>query len=97
MNPNLKIHYAKHLKNRLALRNIEYDLPKIVYQNAEERYFDNETGHLIAVMETDLYGKPRELMVAYEKKKDIITLLTIHPLKSEQKNNRIKRDRWRKI
>ena len=97
MKPNLKIQYAKHLENRLSLRNIEYDLPKIVSQNAEERYFDNETGHLIAVMEKELYGKIRELMVAYEKKKDKITLLTIHPLKPGQKDNRIKSERWRKL
>jgi len=92
----LSIEYSKHLKNRLIIRNMEYDLPKIVYQNAE-RYFDNETGHLIAVMEKELYGKIRDLMVAYEKKKDKITLLTIHPLKPGQKNNRIKCERWRKL
>ena len=97
MNPNLKIKYAKHLKNRLALRNIEYDLPKKVFQSAEERYFDNDTGHLIAVMEKELYGKARELMVAYEKENDTITLLTIHPLKPGQKDNRIKSERWRKL
>ncbi|MBW1698667.1 MAG: hypothetical protein JRK26_17925 [Deltaproteobacteria bacterium] len=93
----MKVQYAKHLKNRLSLRNIEYDIPKKVFQNADERYFDNETGHLIAVSESELYGKTRELMVAYEKEDDTITLLTIHPLKRGQKNKRIKNKRWRRF
>lgn len=97
MKSDQKIGYAKHLRNRLSIRDIDYDLTKIIFQNAEERYFDNETGYLIAVMEKDLYGKIRELMVAYEERKDKITLLTIHPLKLGQKNNRITKGRWRKL
>jgi hypothetical protein len=36
-------------------------------------------------------------MVAYIVDNDIIKLLTIHPLKGGQKENRIKSGRWRKI
>jgi len=48
-------------------------------------------------METELYNKYREVMVAYEIKGDAAILLTIHPLKENQKDNRIKSGRWRKI
>ena len=48
-------------------------------------------------MEIELYNKLREVMVAYIVDQDIAKLLTIHPLKEEQKENRIKSGRWRKI
>jgi hypothetical protein len=58
---------------------------------------DQETKHLIATMEIELYNKPREVMVAYIIEKDTVRLLTIHPLKDGQKENRIKSGRSRKI
>lgn len=93
----MQIKYSKHLENRLQLREIEHDLPKVIAEHAEERYFDNETGHLIAIMKTELYNKIREVMVAYVMKEKCVTLLTLHPLKEGQKNNRVKSGRWRKI
>ena len=48
-------------------------------------------------MAADLYGKPREVMVAYVIEGDCVKLLTIHPLKEGQKENRIVSGRWRKI
>jgi len=93
----VKIEYSEHIKNRLELRGIPYDLPKKVFEQAEERYFDRETGYSIAVMKVGLYNKNREVMVAYAKEEDCAKLLTIHPLKEGQKENRIKKNRWRKI
>lgn len=93
----MQISYSQHLKNRLSLRKIEYDLPKIIFEQSKERYFDEKTGHLIAVMETELYNKNREVMVAYIIEGDCAKLLTIHPLKEGQKENRVKTGRWRKI
>ena len=93
----MKIEYSKHIKNRLKLRRIEHELPKKVFEQAEERYYDKETGHLIAVMEVDLYDKNREVMVAYIIQEDCVKLLTIHPLKEGQKENRINAGRWREI
>ena len=93
----MKIEYSKHIKNRLKLRRIEHELPKKVFEQAEERYYDKETGHLIAVMEVDLYDKNREVMVAYIIQEDCVKLLTIHPLKEGQKENRINAGRWSEI
>jgi hypothetical protein len=93
----MKIEYSEHIKNRLKLRRIEYELPKKVFEQAEGRYYDRETGHLIAVMNVDLYDKNREVMVAYIIQEDCVKLLTIHPLKEDQKENRINAGRWRKI
>jgi len=93
----MKIEYSEHIKNRLGLRRIEHELPRKVFEQAEERYYDKETGHLIAVMNVDLYDKNREVMVAYIIQEDCVKLLTIHPLKEGQKENRINVGRWREI
>lgn len=85
----MQIKYSRHIETRLSLRKIEHDLPRRIYENAEERFIDTETGHLIAVMKAVLYGKEREIMVAYKQEDADVKLLTIHPLKEGQKENRI--------
>ena len=93
----MQIKYSKHIEIRIAMRKIEYNLPKEIYKNAEERFVDTETGHTIAVKKTILYGKERDVMVAYRHEDIDVKLLTIHPLKEGQKENRIQSGRWRKI
>jgi hypothetical protein len=55
------------------------------------------TGYLIAIIKTELYGKLRDVMVVYVMEEDCANLLTVHPLKEGQKENRIKSGRWRKL
>ncbi len=93
----MQIKYSKHLEQRLSLRRIDYDLPKKIFDQSSERYIDEETKHFIATMETEIYNKRREVNIAYVVEGDIIRLLTIHPLKEGQKENRIESGRWRKI
>jgi len=93
----MRIEYSNHITTRLNLRSIEHDLPQKIFEEADERYFDNDTGHLIAVMKTSLYNKIREVMVAYSIDQDCATLLRIHPLKEGQKETRINTGRWRKM
>jgi len=93
----MKVEYSEHIKNRLKFREIDYDLPKIIFEQSEDKYFDTETGYFIAVMNVDLYNKNREVMVAYTFYEDYVTLLTIHPLKEGQKEKRINTGRWREI
>lgn len=91
------IKYSRHIETRVALRKIEFDLPKRIYENAKERFTDTETGHTIAVIQAVLYDRERDIMVAYRHEGEDVTLLTIHPLKEGQKENRIQSGRWRKI
>jgi hypothetical protein len=93
----MQIIYTQHIENRIRLREIEYDLPRRIVEQAEERYFDNATGHFIAIMKTELYNKTKEVIVAYIVDENCLKLLTIHPLKERQKKNRIASGRWRKI
>jgi hypothetical protein len=93
----MNIEYSTHLRHRLALRGISHDLPYQIYVQSNERYHDAETGHSIATMRTILNGKMREVMVAYEIEEQTVSLLTIHPLKEGQKENRLKAGRWRRL
>jgi len=93
----MQIIYSRHIENRLRLRQIEYDLPKRIIEEAKENYYDNETGHSIATMKTEINNKIKEVIVAYTVEGEILKLLTIHSLKKGQKENRIKSGRWRKI
>jgi len=93
----MKITYCKHLENRLILRKIPRDLPLKVFQEADERFINGETGNYIAVKKGEYFGKERDMMVAYDEKVGGIEIITIHPLKKEQKENRIKSGRRRKI
>lgn len=85
------------MENRLTVRKISHELPNQIYEGSHERYFDIETGHTVATMSVVLYGKLREVMVAYDLKEQIVRLLTIHPLKEGQKENRLNSGRWRRI
>lgn len=76
---------------------MEYDLPKRIFEQSKEKYYDNETRHFITTMKVKLYDKFKEVMIAYVFEEDCVKLLTIHPLKEGQKENRLKTGRWRKI
>jgi hypothetical protein len=93
----MKIIYSEHLKKRLEVREIDEDLPRRIFEQSGERYFDAGTGHSIAIMVVELYGKKREVMLAYAIEEDCAKLLTTHPLKQKQKEARISSGRWRQI
>jgi len=48
-------------------------------------------------MRVNLYSKIREVMIAYVIEGGCVTLLTIHPLRENQKENRLQTGRWREI
>jgi hypothetical protein len=93
----MQVKYSKHLKTRLGLRKIGYDLPQQIFEKAEERFMDTLTGHSIAVAKVVIYDKERDVMVAYKHEEVDVRLLTIHPLKEGQKDNRVKTGRWRRL
>ena len=93
----MQIKYSKHIEYRLSLRRMDYNLPKRIFEQSNKRYIDEETGYLVATMTVELYNKPRDVMIAYTMQEDLVKLLTIHPLKEGQKDNRVKSGRWRRI
>lgn len=93
----MTVEYARHLEIRLKLRAIERDMPERIYREASRRYADTQTGHLIAVGRAVLYDKERDVMVAYREYAGHVKILTIHPLKEGQLENRLAAGRWRAI
>lgn len=61
-------------------------------QNAREYYFDKKTGYYVAIADVGYKERKREFIVAFEIG-DEITLIMIHPIRTEQKVNRIKSGR----
>ena len=93
----MKINYTAHLEFRLKIRNIPHDLPREIFQQAKEHYHDNLTKHCIAIHPVEVEGKIREMALTYDKEKGLVEIITIHPLKSYQKESRINSGRWKKI
>jgi hypothetical protein len=92
-----RIIYTAHLKYRIEKRRISPDIPKTIYQHSDEKYFDAATGHKVAVYRLDYSGSERDMMIAYDEFEDKIEIVTVHPLKWMQKQQRIKTKRWVRI
>jgi hypothetical protein len=72
-------------------------LPKKIFREAKEHYYDNLTGHYVAIQKLEFGNKTREFALTYDKKEDAIEIITVHPLKVYQKMTRINSGRWQKI
>lgn len=94
-----RIEYSDHLKHRIKIRELPYGLARDILIFAVERYYDKITHHFIAVGKSKYKGKEREFAVAYreDQSNEIVKVITIHPLKTKQKENRIKSGRWQKL
>ena len=93
----MDIIYTAHLKFRLKARNIPFLLPKRIFREAKEHYYDNLTSHCVAVHKLEFNSKIREFALTYDKKENAIEIITVHPLKTYQKMARINSGRWQKI
>ena len=89
--------HSPHLELRLKIREIPRSLPRRIYQNSHEHYFDKETGKNIAIEKVRFKVRLREMTVVYEEREDEIRLITVHPLKVLQRIRRIKSGRWQRI
>ena len=93
----MEIKYSGHLKRRLILRRIPEELPKIIFNEYDEKYFDNETENFVLIKKVEFLKRTRDMMIVYGEGEGKIEIITIHPLKKFQKDNRIKTGRWKKI
>jgi hypothetical protein len=92
-----EIIYTSHLEFRLKTRNIPYDLPRRVFEQAEAHYYDNLTRHYIAIHRVRFQGKLREMALTYDKGGNVVEMITIHPIRPRQKQNRIGSGRWKRL
>jgi len=81
----------------LEMRQFPEDLPRIIFEEADRRYRDRETGHLIAVKRVRLRRRERIVMVAYDQIEEGVEIVTIHPIREEQETLRVRGGRWNRI
>jgi hypothetical protein len=91
-----EITYSDHLKFRLKIREINNNIPKLIFENSKEHYYDSLTGYNVCVSEINYKGKQREMVVVYEETTSKIKLITIHPLQLHEKLNKLNSGRWQK-
>jgi hypothetical protein len=72
-------------------------LPKQIWLESKERYYDRATQHSIAVMTCEIKERLREFALSYDEKEGVIQLITVHPIKVLQKLSRIKTGRWQRL
>jgi hypothetical protein len=89
-----QIKYTGHLKLRLGLRKIPEEYPEIIYRSPEQTYYDTAEDTFIAIKNLPYNKKVRPMMIAYEEKKGIVEIITIHPITEEKIINRTMRGRW---
>ncbi|OGW94455.1 MAG: hypothetical protein A3K16_04225 [Omnitrophica bacterium RIFCSPLOWO2_01_FULL_45_24] len=92
-----RIVYTSHLEFRLNVRNIPHNLPKRIFQEAKEHYYDSATGHCMAIGKYEFEGKIRDVALTYDDKRYAIEIITIHPIRPYQKHSRINSGRRKKI
>ena len=92
----VNIRYTNHLKLRLKIRKFPNEYPKIIYEKPEQRYYDNSEKTNIAIKKLKYNNKPRNIMIAYERKNEEVEIITIHPISDEKILNRVMSGRWRK-
>ncbi len=63
------VEYSNHLKQRLELRKFPENLPKLIFEFFDEKYFDHETGNFIAIKKVKYCHRTREVIIAYTEKK----------------------------
>lgn len=61
------------------------------------RYYDNLNYSLAAVKEVYFSGRERDIVVAYTRQGNAVTLLTLHPLKDGQQQRRLESGRWSQL
>ena len=92
-----EIRIVEHLKKRLKDRALTRDLPKKIYHTAQERYLDQTTEKIVALQEIRTGDRRGTIALIYEETLESVTLITIHPIKSNQKENRIASGRWKRL
>ena len=90
----VEVIYTDHLETRLKLRNIPKDYPKEIFLDPEQEFYDNTEDTYISIKKLFYNGKIRNMMIAYQKKRTVFQIITIHPISDEKIINRVINSRW---
>jgi len=88
-----KIEYTNHLLNRIKLRKISKKIINKILKSPNFLLFDTLNQTKIAIKQVNNIN----YMVAYVEDNKKLKVITIHPIKNSQIENRLQRKRWIKI
>lgn len=89
---------SQHFLERLESRHISLEVATEVFWQADAYFYDSLTGNYVAVKLMDYRGSNREIALTYNLTgSHEVTFITIHPLKSGQKERRIQSNRWYRL
>ena len=81
---------SKHFVVRKELRSIPDGMAETIFTQANEHYKDTRTNYFIAVKRMKFQGAERDMALTYSITEDKIELVTLHPLKDGQRENRVR-------
>ncbi|MGQ9558523.1 MAG: hypothetical protein ACUVTU_11285 [Desulfurispora sp.] len=90
----MEVVHSRHFSLRKELRHIPDGLAEMILNNADSYYIDVMTEYHIAVKRLEFNGAIRDMALTYSISEDKIILVTLHPLKEGQKENRVRSGRW---
>ncbi len=83
----MKVLYTAHLEFRMKVREIPHDLPRKVFEESKEHYYDTHTDHCVALSTVTFKNKSREMarmeenmskkpLVNYDSASDVLYIVT---------------------
>ena len=94
----MRVHFSQHFLRRAKARQFSTDDAKKIYYRPEHKFFDNDPDNMsnISVRRLQYGGSLRLILLAfaYDRGNKRVIIKTIHPITSDQMNNRIKVGRW---
>ena len=94
MTPFYEIQYYGHYEASRIKHQIPEGTGEVVLQSADAHYYDNDSGHRIAVKRMYVLGAERDVALAYDVEGDSRIFVTVFPLKEGQQRNRQRNGRW---
>lgn len=90
----MRIIFSSHFQERAKLRKIELTVVQEFLLNWDQHFIDTKTGYFVALKRTIWLNRERDVIVVYVQKNDEIVIVTMHPLRENQKERHIKSGRW---
>ena len=87
--------FSHHFEEQLVERGFDSHIYHQIFQEPDEHYHDTVSGTEAAVKAILYKGTVRDVLLVYRfEEEGSVVLITIHPLKTNQKERRIARGRW---
>lgn len=90
----MSVRFSRNLTDRMVLRGVPKGLPETIYREADRYLLDTQTGVLEAVKRCFFQGRDRDMALSYTRSGEDVLLVTLHPLKEDQVERRLRSGRW---